>query len=693
MLRPGSSLFIVPAALLIFSLICLLGYDEVNAQPSAQDFIRGKVHVQHGDPGGVWVIAQTEELGTPFAKIVVTDDKGNFLLPDLPDANYQVWVRGYGLVDSQPVEARPSNKNVNLRAQVASTPQEAAKIYPPAYWYGLLDLPTDADVEALAPASIQNAAHWQNRTKLGCQLCHTMGDHHTRGHDRIHPQQWDSLLNLAGTMSGIANGMGRDLVIDVHTDWATRIAQGEVPPVSPPRPEGIERNIVITQWLWGDALAYIHDHISTDKRFPDMEIYRFGKQWAVDIGMDRLIVMDSQNHETFMIDVPTRGGFDVSWCDQPGFCSLAAYHNPANPHNPMLDDQGIVWITTQIRERILPDHCITAGDPDITASRRGMGFYNTNTGEFGLIDTCYDTHHLQFDMDGILWMSGDSQVFGWLNPAAIDLENCGVESCPDETSVHFGAPGPASGAAQGWYRVIVDSDGDGIADTPVTGFNYGLIPSWAGDNAVWSAFASYPGQIRYLDTETGMFEAYNPPYPGQGPRGIEVDLDGNPWTCLSGSSHVAKFERDKCAQTWGTGDQCPEGWTLWSIPGPEFKGIEDEEYRRVDHHYYVWIDHFDTLGLGEGVVVCQGTNSDSQIAFNPDTEEFTRVTTPYPSPMFTRLMDGRIDDPDAGWKGKGWWISQNIDPVKFVHHEPTAPEQNWMGWLQQVQLRPDPLAK
>src|ERR1019366_3060430 len=83
----------------------------VAAQPQATgvqvgpDNIGGVVTSAKGPEAGVWVIAETTDLGTKFRKIVVTDDLGRYLLPDLPKGNYKVWVRGYGLVDSQPVQA------------------------------------------------------------------------------------------------------------------------------------------------------------------------------------------------------------------------------------------------------------------------------------------------------------------------------------------------------------------------------------------------------------------------------------------------------------------------------------------------------------------------------------------------------------------------------------------------------------
>ena len=92
----------------------------------ADGFIGGVVTSSRGPEAGVWVIAETTELKTPFIKIVVTDEAGRYVLPQLPEATYNVWVRGYGLADSDKVEGRPGDTALNLTAKIASSPAEAA---------------------------------------------------------------------------------------------------------------------------------------------------------------------------------------------------------------------------------------------------------------------------------------------------------------------------------------------------------------------------------------------------------------------------------------------------------------------------------------------------------------------------------------------------------------------------------------
>jgi len=650
----------------------------------AVDYIEGTVVSVggHTEPG-VWVIAETDELPTPYRKIVVTDDQGRFVVPELPDVGYRVWVRGYGLNDSARVTAKPGEQ-LKLSVAAASTPQEAAAIVPASYWLSMLEPP-------------EGDPNWVNGFKLGCQLCHQVGSLMTRTKNR---ELLDMGLHKASFMNLVADGLGREKVLDAMSNWQMRIMGGETPPL-PPRPAGVERNLVVTQWAWGDAYTYAHDEISTDKRNP--RLYANQPIYGVDIANDRMLVLNPLTHTASESKVPTLGGYDTSWCDltyQPlgseqafpaGFGSLGCpddsgvsafdgkYPNPANPHNPMMDAAGRVWITTQVRREWgedLPDFC--KADPVIANNyhHRQLGWYEPDTGAYNLIDTCFGTHHLQFDANGVLWTSGDSYVIGWFDPAKYD------PAVPESLA-----------AAQGWSEVKADSDGDGLADLPLPGFNYGVIPNPA-DASVWSAQpggnpgepADFRGRLIRYDPRNDVHEAFTPPRPGSGPRGVDVDTEGVVWVALGGSGHLGRFDRSKCTQTWGGGDQCPEGWTLYRSPGPLIATTDlagDE--RGADFHYYLFVDQFNTLGMGENVVVLNGTGSDSLLAFDQRTETFTVIRIPYPLNTYTRGLDGRIDDDQAGWKGRALWFNNGLDPM--IHSE--IP-QSYVG---KVQLRPDPLAR
>jgi hypothetical protein len=98
---------------------------QATAVAIDNDDIGGVVTGPRGPEAGVWVIAETTDLPTKYAKSVVTDDQGRYVIPDLPVANYQVWVRGYGLVDSPKVRAKPGQQ-LNLAAVPAPDERAAA---------------------------------------------------------------------------------------------------------------------------------------------------------------------------------------------------------------------------------------------------------------------------------------------------------------------------------------------------------------------------------------------------------------------------------------------------------------------------------------------------------------------------------------------------------------------------------------
>src|SRR5439155_757766 len=150
------------------------------------DAIGGVVSGPNGPEAGVWVIAETTDLPTKFVRIVVTDDQGRYVIPDLPKASYRVWARGYGLVDSPQAQAVPGAM-LNLSAVVAPNPRAAAEYYPAGYWFSLMRVPvksefasTGADGNGMAP-NVKSQAGWIRILKSGgCWACHQLGSKGTR---------------------------------------------------------------------------------------------------------------------------------------------------------------------------------------------------------------------------------------------------------------------------------------------------------------------------------------------------------------------------------------------------------------------------------------------------------------------------------------------------------------------------------
>ena len=146
-------------------------------QPSGGGDLAGVVESPAGPEAGVWVIAETDDLDTRFRKIVVTGDDGRFLVPGLPARSYRVWVRGYGLADSDPVTTEPG-QTLTLSVAQAASAREAAQVYPANYWYSLLEPPPASEFPGTGPdgngvsANLRSQAAWVDVTKQGCQLCH-----------------------------------------------------------------------------------------------------------------------------------------------------------------------------------------------------------------------------------------------------------------------------------------------------------------------------------------------------------------------------------------------------------------------------------------------------------------------------------------------------------------------------------------
>ncbi|HYV63658.1 MAG TPA: carboxypeptidase-like regulatory domain-containing protein [Bryobacteraceae bacterium] len=163
---------------------------KVTANPriSYPGYISGTVTSEKGPEAGVWVIAETNDLQTKMIKTVVTDDQGRYMLPDLPAVNYKVFARGYGILDSTPIDSKPTTNSVAIKVATAKTPQEAAKVYPGDYWLSLLAPPpknmfpgTGEKSETNPNGNGLNVAmasqdEWINRLKSGCNFCHQLGN-------------------------------------------------------------------------------------------------------------------------------------------------------------------------------------------------------------------------------------------------------------------------------------------------------------------------------------------------------------------------------------------------------------------------------------------------------------------------------------------------------------------------------------
>ncbi|MBI4263855.1 MAG: hypothetical protein HY657_05750 [Acidobacteria bacterium] len=455
---------------------------------------------------------------------------------------------------------------------------------------------------------------------------------------------------------------------------------------------------------------YSKTEVATDKRNPTVNpngpIYG-----SLEASADYVPVLDPMRHTASRIPVPVRDR-DTSFASAQMLSeeNASAYWgtepiwtSKANVHNPMIDHRGRLWLTSRVGVNDNPAFCKEGSShpsarlTPVQNSGRHLAMYDPGTQKTTLIRTCYSTHHLFFaeDASHTLWTSGGGPVVGWLNTKMFDETG-------DEAR------------SQGWTALVLDTNGNGRRDEYVeanqpidpmkdrrlnSGF-YGVMPSPA-DGSIWGSSLGFPGSLVRLapgvnPPETALAEIYEVPWgnaeaPVQGfsPRGMDVDRNGVVWVALA-SGHFASFDRRTCTGPLNgptaTGQHCPEGWRLYQTPGPNFKGAT--EGANADSHYYNWVDQFDTFGLGQNTPIVTGNGSDSLLALNPQTGQFTILRVPYPLGFFAKGLDGRIDDPRAGWKGKGLWATWG---TRAPFH--TEGGTSMTSKVVHFQLRPNPLAR
>src|SRR5437870_1215125 len=660
------NLFYSGTALIAFAvLLAAWPAPRPAAQPAPQgavqidsDDIGGVGTSKNGPEAGVWVIAETTELGTRFAKMAVTDDRGRYVIPDLPAATYNVWVRGYGLVDSPKVKSA-RGQIVNLTAVLAPNAAAAAEYYPAIYWFSMLSIPDKSSFPGTGPGgngmpvAYKTQEQWLNAVQLnGCGNCHQLGDKATReipaaldmaGRSSI--DAWTrrlqsgpgggSMVTFIGLMNTNDGGHLRRLA-----DWTDRVRAGEIPRAVPPRPHGVERNLVVTVYDWLSPKYYIHDLIVTDRRKPTVNPYGliYG---AAELSTDDLPVLDPIKITKTTMKVPIR--------DQDAPSSALA--NPVVAPSPYFGTEQ-VW-----------DSRVNAHDP--------------KTRQFTFIDTCFGTHHLNFaeDANHTLWLSNNLQnefaLVGWVN-----------------TKMFWETRD--AGKSQGWTPLIVDTNGNGKRDAytepnqpddPTKDKRIGLglygIAYSPADGSIWGSNIGHPGreirvQLGSNPSETALAEAYKVPPPGYGMRGFDVDRQGRAWVTLA-SGHIASFDRRTCKGPLNgpgaaDGNLCPEGWTFYPISGPSFAGRDGA----AEGPYYTWVDQHDILGLGRDVPIGTGNFSDSLHALTYG--KVVELRVPYTMGFFAKGIDGRIDDPKTGWKGRGLWVtSGNRTPMHIEGIDAPSP--------------------
>lgn len=663
------------------------------------DDIGGRVTSPNGPEGGVWVIAETRDLPTGFIRIVVTDDQGRYVIPDLPRVSYQVFVRGYGLLDSRPLPAGPGQQ---LNFEVAPAPDAAAAalVYPAAYWLAMLEAPRGAALRDFA------------MNMKTCFDCHQVGNRATR---EISPgmragatstlDAWHrrTAVGPSGpSMAGAFKAFGDSMA--AFARWTDRIAQGEAPGAAPPRPSGVERNLVISMWDWGSPIDGRSDMVASDAR--DASRNGNGLVYGVAEMTDSLTVVDPMSHVASVISVPSsapplQSGFNASPVPSPHY-GTDMWRRRADVRSLAMDAHARLWMA--VRQRApgaQPEFCTSASNPfaqnhPLKQSTRQVSLYDPATRHWEHVDTCFSADHNMIGADDVIYF-GMGGAVGW-----VDIDTW------DRTR--------DAEASQGWCPAVLDINGDGRISPGWTEPAEPVDPSRDHridfgcyslavnpiDGALWCSGIGR-GDKRLMRLEKGTnppqtckAEFYEPPANHTpevfGSGGVEIDHHGVVWQNWRASGHLTAFDRARCRSTSNpraTGQSCPEGWSIHRKNDPTYANSEIH----AGESYLQHMDLHDTLGLGPNVPVYGSVNTDALEAFVPGRDEFVTLRVPYPRGFFPRSANGRIDHPGSGWKGRGLWASYS---TYATWHIEGGREDGGPGVLPKAvkfQIRPDPLAR
>ena len=683
------------------------------------DDIGGVVTSAKGPEAGVWVIAETTDLPTRFARMVVTDDRGRYVLPDLPKANYNIWVRGYGLVDSPKVKATPG-KNLNLKAVVAPNEAAAAKYYPAIYWYSMLKIPEASEFggKGAIPAKITQS-EWLNSMKNnGCIGCHQLGQLSTRtfpsevpyplGKFATSEEAWFRRIQSGQSGEQMFNQLVKDLgaaPFRYFADWTDRIAKGELPHAKPARPQGVERNIVVTTWDWLDDKHYLHDLIASDRRYPTVNAYGplYG---STEYSTDIIPILDPVKHTHVNIVAPVRdantpealgpghAASDKLMQPSPYWGDEKIWDTKANNHNGMFDQKGTGLVRGDgsrrrqsglLQEGLRPSlgQGLPGGADEPPAHDARSQDAAVHVRRHLLRDASFavrlrrqrDAVDQRRRAGGRLDQHQDVRRDGrCCEIAGLDAAHPRHQRQRQARRVRRAQPAGGSDQGQADRRGLLrrDAESGGRLDL-------GLISDLIRELSCGSFRDLIRRRRRSPRSTTCRCRALACAAPTSTARAS----CGYRWRAVTWAVSIGAS-----AKVRSTGRRPPAITALKvgrfiSTPVLDFKGIGENS---AESSYYTWVDQHNTFGLGEDMPMSTGNLNDGLIAMKDGKMIVLRV--PYPMGFYAKGFDGRIDDPKAGWKGRGLWTTSG-DRAPWLKEGGKGSKPI----VVQFQLRPDPLAK
>jgi hypothetical protein len=399
-------------------------------------------------------------------------------------------------------------------------------------------------------------------------------------------------------MLGQLTGLG-DMSFANYGDWIDRVAKGELPFAKPPRPQGVERNIVVTLRDWMNEKQYLHDLIASDRRFPTVNAYG-PLVGSPEYSSDVLPILDPIKNVATTFKAPVRDA-SMPLSLGPGHAAALDALQPSpywgtdriwdtrvNNHNSMFGRDGRVWLAASVRAPENPAFCKQGSEHPsakafpIERAIRHLAVFDPKTRKYTFVDTCFSTHHLQFGYDAsdTIWTSGGGPVVGWLN------------------SKMFNETGDAA-KSQGWTALVLDTNGNGkrdaytepdappdpTKDRRINAPFYAVMPNPV-DGSVWGAVLGVPGAVVRLapgknPPETAIAEIYNVPSPGFGARGADIDSKGVVGLARQRSHGELRSKQVQGAAQGSEGDwrSLPGGMDVPSVSRSRIQGDRREQRR------------------------------------------------------------------------------------------------------------------
>ena len=466
-------------------------------------------------------------------------------------------------------------------------------------------------------------------------------------------------------MINVVGRLGAERSLKLWADWTDRIAAGELPFAKPERPQGIERNVVLTLWDWSRPTAYLHDLIGTDRRKPTL--YPNGKLYgSPEESTDYVPILDPVTHTATEVKHPVRdpktpSSKDDPMAPSPYWGDEPIWDSQTSNHNPMMDEKGRVWFTTRVRPPANPDFCKKGSDHPsakvfpLENANRHLSMYDPATGKFTLISTCFPTHHLIFaeDANNTLWTSAGgpaSGVVGWLNRKMFEETGDEVKS-------------------QGWTPFILDTNGNGKRDEYVEP-DQPVDPTK--DKRVAASLLQRgrePGRRVRLGDVAGIPRLRRARQPRS--RSDAHRADGNLRAAVAGLWAARRRHRSQRRVLGVAGERPSRELRPEQVQGPAQRAERDRQAlpRRLDalsaartavqgragrRQRRVELLHLGRLvrHVRAGQERADRHRQHERRALALVDGKFVNLRVPYPIGFFTKWVEGRIDDANAGWKGR-----------------------------------------